>query len=287
MQVLQKSGGWPGVSGRVLANLLLPPFVIAVLTGLWKIQTVQSLPTGSAIAYQFALLLPAWLIAEALNALLKTVPRAFAPPKLARYMIAALPVPLVTGPLYRTLHGFTFGDAAIAVSYPDPSLSLEYLSVLLPNWLPGVMLWVGYKLLMDEMHFGLSPDDYHRPTRREKHTPISDNERADERELPPVLQRAGFTHMPELYALQAQEHYVLIHSSAGQTLVRYRISDAAKECAHLDGLRVHRSWWVLRRAMGKVTGRGRTLAIELPNGETAPVSLSSKQAVLEARANQN
>ena len=50
-------------------------------------------------------------------------------------------------------------------------------------------------------------------------------------------------------ALQGEDHYVRIHTALGSELVLMRLGDAIQELDGLEGERVHRSWWVARRAV--------------------------------------
>jgi len=45
--------------------------------------------------------------------------------------------------------------------------------------------------------------------------------------------------------------------------------------SRVEGLQVHRSWWVARRAIAGVERDGRNLRLKLIDGETAPVSRAS------------
>ena len=61
-----------------------------------------------------------------------------------------------------------------------------------------------------------------------------------------------------------------------------RLNDAIAELDGVEGMRVHRSWWV---AMDAVTGtlrRGRGTALLLSNGTEVPVSRSYADAVRSA-----
>lgn len=91
--------------------------------------------------------------------------------------------------------------------------------------------------------------------------------------LPPKLRRA------ELLAVEAQDHYLRVHTDAGAALVLLRLSDAIVELTGLEGARVHRSWWVSREAIESVKrGGGRTVLV-LKGGLSAPVSRSYAPAL--------
>ncbi len=76
-----------------------------------------------------------------------------------------------------------------------------------------------------------------------------------------------------LLALEADGHYLRVHTTAGSDLISYRFSDAIGEVGGDEaGARVHRSWWVAQRAVD-TAGRGRAV-IRLVNGLEVPVSRS-------------
>lgn len=84
--------------------------------------------------------------------------------------------------------------------------------------------------------------------------------------LPPRLRGAT------IRAVQAEDHYLRIHTDRGSDLILMRLSDALEELEGLEGARTHRSWWVARDAVQDVTrGDGRaTLALD--DGLRVPVS---------------
>ncbi len=75
-----------------------------------------------------------------------------------------------------------------------------------------------------------------------------------------------------LLALEAQDHYVRVHTDRGASLVLMTFETALSKVAHLDGRRVHRSWWIARSAISGVErGDGRA-TLFLQGGAQAPVS---------------
>ncbi len=94
--------------------------------------------------------------------------------------------------------------------------------------------------------------------------------------LPPRL-RGG-----ELHAVQAEDHYLRLHTSRGQDIILMRLADALGELRGLEGAQVHRSWWVARDAVvGAERGNGRA-TLTLKTGAVAPVSRTYAQALREA-----
>ena len=76
----------------------------------------------------------------------------------------------------------------------------------------------------------------------------------------------------EILALQAEDHYVRVHTDRGSDLILMRLADAVAEMGDTPGARTHRSWWVAKRAV-KATRRADGRAwLELANAVEAPVS---------------
>jgi DNA-binding LytR/AlgR family response regulator len=94
--------------------------------------------------------------------------------------------------------------------------------------------------------------------------------------LPPRLRGAT------LHAVQAEDHYLRLHTDRGSDLILMRLSDAVAELEGLEGARTHRSWWVARDAVRDVKrGDGRA-ALTLEGGIVAPVSRRYARVLREA-----
>ncbi len=75
-----------------------------------------------------------------------------------------------------------------------------------------------------------------------------------------------------LIALEAEDHYLRVHTDLGNDIILMRMIDAVAVLDALPGARVHRSWWVARHAVeGSSSIAGRTTLI-LATGIAAPVS---------------
>ncbi len=76
----------------------------------------------------------------------------------------------------------------------------------------------------------------------------------------------------ELIALEAQDHYVRVHTSRGSALVLMPFQSALGNVSVLNGRRTHRSWWVARSGLrGVDRGDGRAV-LTLAGGLKVPVS---------------
>ncbi|MBI1494744.1 LytTR family DNA-binding domain-containing protein [Halocynthiibacter styelae] len=75
-----------------------------------------------------------------------------------------------------------------------------------------------------------------------------------------------------LLTIQAQEHYVELSCINRSDMTRISISKAVKALEGVDGMQVHRSWWVARRAAKQLKREAGKLVLELNSGENIPVS---------------
>jgi len=87
----------------------------------------------------------------------------------------------------------------------------------------------------------------------------------------------------DLVALQMEDHYVRAHTGAGSALLLIPLHRAIAELKDVPGLRVHRSWWVARRAVVDCQRDGRNVRLRLSNGIEAPVARASVATVKTAR----
>lgn len=107
---------------------------------------------------------------------------------------------------------------------------------------------------------------------------LQDKDAADNDERDPI---AGFLErLPvkfrtaELYAISSEDHYLRVHTSLGEELILMRLADAVRELSKVDGLQVHRSWWVAKTGVtDEKKADGRSFLI-LPTGTEVPVSRS-------------
>lgn len=94
--------------------------------------------------------------------------------------------------------------------------------------------------------------------------------------LPPRLRGS------DILAVEAEDHYLRVHTSQGSDLILLRLSDALSELAALDGAQTHRSWWVARAAVRDAAkGDGRA-TLTLDGGLKVPVSRANAAALRAA-----
>lgn len=90
---------------------------------------------------------------------------------------------------------------------------------------------------------------------------------------PTLLERAKpELRQAELLAITAEDHYVRLITDAGDDMVLMRFADAIAEASELDGLQVHRSWWIAAAAVARVDKSSDGSKVTLTNGIVAPIS---------------
>ena len=97
--------------------------------------------------------------------------------------------------------------------------------------------------------------------------------------LPVALRR-------DIIALEAEDHYVRVHTLHGSALILMRLADATAMIDPRLGLRVHRSWWVAKDGVAVAAKSGRTI-VRLANGAEVPISrayLPTARTALEISA---
>ena len=91
-------------------------------------------------------------------------------------------------------------------------------------------------------------------------------------EAPMILDRLPLDKRGALISLSVQDHYVEIVTDRGREMVLMRLSDAMREVAPVEGLQVHRSYWVARDAIRSVERTADAARIHLSPGAEVPVS---------------
>ena len=86
----------------------------------------------------------------------------------------------------------------------------------------------------------------------------------------------------EVWAVEAEDHYLRLHTSKGQDLILMRLADAVAELEGVEGAQVHRSWWVAKDAVADARrGDGRA-TLKLKDGSEVPVSRTYAKLIREA-----
>ncbi len=98
----------------------------------------------------------------------------------------------------------------------------------------------------------------------------------------PLLDQLPAQIGSDIIALEMEDHYVRVHTALGSELVLMRLRDAMVHVADIEGLQVHRSWWVARGAVEDVKREGRNVRLVLASGLEAPVSRAQVTVLKDA-----
>ncbi len=90
--------------------------------------------------------------------------------------------------------------------------------------------------------------------------------------LQSLLRKNGISEQGAIEVIQAEDHYVRLHLAQGSRLVFYRFADILSEMRGVDGLQVHRSFWVRRAGIADVLQDSGSLRLQMNNGLIVPVS---------------
>ncbi|WP_419908633.1 LytTR family DNA-binding domain-containing protein [Hoeflea sp.] len=104
---------------------------------------------------------------------------------------------------------------------------------------------------------------------------------ADARAEPAWLDQLPAHLGRDLILLQAQDHYVRAVTERGETLIRSGIQEAADALGDF-GVRIHRSWWVARKAVRAYRYRKGAPVVVLSNGLELPVGRIYRRSARKA-----
>lgn len=100
---------------------------------------------------------------------------------------------------------------------------------------------------------------------------------------PALLARLPHRLGDQIVALEAEDHYLRVHTTIGSDLVLMRLSDAVAAIEPDLGLQVHRSWWVAQDAICEFMSADQRSHLKLRNGLLVPIGRTYSAAV-RARA---
>jgi hypothetical protein len=249
---------------QALRGIAIGMIAAAVLAYLGAMGT-QAAPFLQRLAYWAAVILPGSLLGLGVNALV----RGWGGLAAHRWVEAGLVALLVSLPhsfVVIVVSALFFGLGMIT-----PIVVLEFwLAVLL---IAMVLTAINYLATAHQVaEAAVTPVP--QPAPEAPPVPISPESPVADSALPALLAeklphrlRAG-----RLLAIEAEDHYLRVHTDLGSDLVLMRMADA---CALLDdatGARVHRSWWVARDAVQAVRQQSGRMELALPGDISAPVS---------------
>ena len=163
------------------------------------------------------------------------------------------------------------------IQAPSFIWSMEWLLGFVQEASVILLLWAGANLLMHGPlrlpRFGYLPSD---------NTAVPGPHSSDVQTLldtePEFFSRLKSIDTGDIAALEAEDHYVRVHTADASELIHYRFTDAVEELRGRNGLQVHRSFWVNKDAIESMVRRGRSFDIALTGGKRIPVGQTFKQS---------
>jgi len=279
------------------------PGMTAFLFGLNHAGMARFLPVEVGVIYWLGIFLPAWLMLDACSRLGAAILRPWSPPLWLTLLIGSVSAMVLLQP-YAVWHSALYvGHMPPGVNYeiaaPLPSVLGEWERLLGYTGVP--LFWIAinyyYDRILDIPRYRGSLLEIMPPPRQmaqEPGPPLPDAPRAARPAAGPprtadtLAPVVGFAlQIPpeigrEIIALRAEDHYIRVYTTKGSALIRYRFGDALKDVACLDGLQVHRSCWVKRSAVVKLTEDNGATSLELVGGVRIPVSRAYQKVVQQA-----
>ena len=235
MREWRQLGKWRGLVSAVTIGLVLG------VTGPFGSQTAY--PTTVKYAFWMAAALAGYGAAAAADRLLPSPGTRTATRIVAVAAASAVPMTFIVAWAMGVVRpGRTFGPVQLLGLYPYVTL---------------VQLLIGWAVFREKPAASAAPVD--RPAAAPEYPPEFVSK------LPAALRR-------DILALEAEDHYLRVHTLHGSALVLMRLADAAALIDPRLGLRVHRSWWVAKdgvRALERTSGRA---IARLVDGTAVPIS---------------
>lgn len=235
--------------------------------------------SGLAIGYWLAILMPTWLAFEAASWATAYVTRPLNLRFISVIAIGSLVGGLAVRPfvLYIINGFFATDDSGEPIPAPQFIWSIDWLTSFVQEALGVLLLWMIANLLMRSAlnlpRFGFAPHaDLLSGT---MDVPATDSETSPD---PEFLNRLKEISLSEIAALEAEDHYVRVHTETGSELIHYRFADAINEQGEESGMQVHRSYWVSKDFIESMVRRGRSFDIVLKGGKRIPVGQTYKQS---------
>lgn len=85
-----------------------------------------------------------------------------------------------------------------------------------------------------------------------------------------------------LIAIEAEDHYLRVHTDAGEELLTMRFADALTMLTAAHGFQIHRSWWIAADAIEQVRWSKGLGQARLAGGMIAPISRRHATTLKEA-----
>ena len=121
-------------------------------------------------------------------------------------------------------------------------------------------------------------------SRQPKQTDVQETETIEVDETRALQQKLPPEKRGKLLAISAEQHYVRVHTDAGEDLVLMPFTEAIAKVPNKCGMRIHRSHWICFDAVQELLVAGNHLSVKLKNDIELPVSRSFSGSVREELA---
>lgn len=262
---------------EALRSLAGAAFAAALMTALGPFGTYDAMETPARALYWFTVIGLIWLQSDLVTRFLE------------RALAGRLPRPNLTIPAI----------AALIVALPATAVVIVVTQLMMP----GVQISLGqtlWQVFVVILVFSLAFNNLGGATseaaaegealeaeRRMEEARLRQEARAVSRDDAPAPDTRFRRRFPagltgRLLCLEMEDHYLRIHTDKGSDIILMRMSDAEEELSEIEGLRVHRSWWVAREAVTGVRRDGTRLLLQLENGLEVPVGKTYRGALRDA-----
>jgi DNA-binding LytR/AlgR family response regulator len=262
---------------EALRSLAGAAFAAVLMTALGPFGTYDAMETPTRALYWFSVIGLIWLQSDLVTRFLE------------RALIGRLPRPNLTIPAV----------AAVIVALPATAVVIVVTQLMMPGaqislgqtlWQVFVVILV-FSLAFNNLGGATSEaaaeGEALEAERRMAEARLREEARLVSRDHAPAPDERFRRRFPagltgRLLCLEMEDHYLRIHTDKGSDIILMRMSDAENELAGVEGLRVHRSWWVAREAVTGVKRDGTRLLLMLENGLEVPVGKTYRGALRDA-----
>jgi LytTr DNA-binding domain len=271
----------------------LVPVSIGFLLGATQAGMAQHLPWALGILFWILASLGVWVCLYSGSSLVSLALRRLRPPLAVVLLLGAFVGSL---PARYVVYGIaaSFADhmanGRAPRTAPPFELSYEFWLSYLQGWSGVFVVWLAAGIVLAKV-YGVPRYSAASAAELKPSQDVADPAQREIVAAAPVVRGTSaaplLERLPErlgtfVVALEAEDHYVRVHTDRGSTLVLARLGDAIDELGAVAGMRVHRSYWVRREAVKRVSVQGKGWLLKLSNGIEVPVSQSYKAVVRNA-----
>lgn len=281
---------FPGMDGRqILAFYLLVPVGIGAVLGWYRAGYTAEYPLAVSLFEWLTNFFALWIAFDLGSRLIAFLLRPWTPPLWSILIVGGFAGVAVSRPLrsvIRDLSGNLAPGGQPEIAFPPDLVWEEYVFAYASVVAVPILIWVVVNYIYAEAlgvpRYGYLSNKAESGRRLRKMSEQTADQDLPPPKLPEFARKLNGGADVEIRALQAEDHYLRVHTDKKSELIRYRFSDAINDVSHLPGLQVHRSFWINTAAIDHIRRAGRSYEIVLAGGLEVPVSRSYRYAVKDA-----